>query len=63
MLIALAPIAIFLIGWTMVDILRQNILMKYKVVFIVGLLVLLLVGVVIYYCVVRRLIREGRFVS
>lgn len=63
MLIALAPIAIFLIGWTMVDILRQNILMKYKVAFIVGLLVLLLVGVVIYYCVVRRLIREGRFVS
>lgn len=37
MLIALAPIAIFLIGWTMVDILRQNILMKYKVAFIVGL--------------------------
>ena len=63
MLIALAPIAIFLIGWTMVDILRQNILMKYKVAFIVGLLVLLLVGVVIYYCNVRRLIREGRFVS
>lgn len=63
MLVALAPIAIFLIGWTMVDILRQNILMKYKVAFIVGLLVLLLVGVVIYYCVVRRLIREGRFVS
>lgn len=63
MLIALAPIAIFLIGWTMVDILRQNILIKYKVAFIVGLLVLLLVGVVIYYCVVRRLIREGRFVS
>ncbi|MCI5706379.1 MAG: hypothetical protein MR298_03505 [Odoribacter sp.] len=63
MLIALAPIAIFLIGWTMVDILRQNILMKYKVAFIVGLLVLLLVGVVIYYCIVRRLIREGRFVS
>lgn len=63
MLIALAPIAISLIGWTMVDILRQNILMKYKVAFIVGLLVLLLVGVVIYYCIVRRLIREGRFVS
>ncbi len=63
MLIALAPIAIFLIGWTMVDILRQNILMKYKVAFIVGLLVLLLVGGVIYYCIVRRLIREGRFVS
>ena len=63
MLIALAPIAIFLSGWTMVDILRQNILMKYKVAFIVGLLVLLLVGVVIYYCIVRRLIREGRFVS
>lgn len=63
MLIALAPIAIFLIGWTMVDILRQNILIKYKVAFIVGLLVLLLVGVVIYYCIVRRLIREGRFVS
>ena len=63
MLIALAPIAIFLIGWTMVDILRQNILMKYKVAFIVGLLVLLWVGVVIYYCIVRRLIREGRFVS
>ena len=63
MLIALAPIAIFLIGWTMVDILRQNILMKYKVAFIVGLLVLLLVGVVIYYCIVRRWIREGRFVS
>ena len=63
MLIALAPIAIFLIGWTMVDILRQNILMKYKVAFIIGLLVLLLVGVVIYYCIVRRLIREGRFVS
>ena len=63
MLIALAPIAIFLIGWTMVDILRQNILMKYKVAFIVGLLVLLLVGVVIYYCIVRRLIRDGRFVS
>lgn len=63
MLIALAPIAIFLIGWTMVDILRQNILMKYKVAFIVGLLVLLLVGVVIYYCIVRRLIREGRLVS
>ena len=63
MLIALAPVAIFLIGWTLVDILRQNILMKYKVAFIVGLLVLLLVGVVIYYCIVRRLIREGRFVS
>ena len=63
MFVALAPIAIFLISWTIVDILKQRILMKYKIIFIVGLLLLLLVGVLIYYCIVRRMIREGRFVS
>lgn len=62
MFVALVPIAIFLIGWTVVDIVKQNILMKYKVVFIVGLVLLQLVGVLIYYCIVKRWIRDGRFV-
>lgn len=49
MIIPFFPIAIFLMGWCIADIIRQPIVTKYKTMLIAGVLLLTILGVLIYY--------------
>lgn len=61
MLIPFFPIAIFLIGWCIADIFRQQIEMKQKIILIVGVILLTILGVLIYYIWLKPKIKRGEF--
>lgn len=61
MLVPFFPIAVFLMGWCIVDILRQRIHNKYKTMLIVGVILLTIIGVLLYFLWVKPMIKKGLF--
>ncbi len=61
MLISFFPIALFLMGWCIVDILHQRIRKDFKILLIIGVILLTLLGVLIYYLWLKPNIEKGWF--
>lgn len=61
MLVPFFPIAVFLMGWCIVDIIRQRIKNKYKIMLIVGVILLTIIGVLLYYLWIKPMIKKGLF--
>ena len=61
MLISFFPIALFLMGWGIVDILHQRIRKDFKILLIIGVILLTLLGVLIYYLWLKPNIEKGWF--
>lgn len=61
MLISFFPIALFLMGWCIVDILHQRIRKDFKILLIIGVILLTLLGVLIYYLWLKPNIKKGWF--
>ena len=61
MLISFFPIALFLMGWCIVDILHQRIRKDFKILLIIGVNLLTLLGVLIYYLWLKPNIEKGWF--
>lgn len=61
MLISFFPISLFLMGWCIVDILHQRIRKDFKILLIIGVILLTLLGVLIYYLWLKPNIEKGWF--
>lgn len=61
MLISFFPIVLFLMGWCIVDILHQRIRKDFKILLIIGVILLTLLGVLIYYLWLKPNIEKGWF--
>ena len=61
MIVPFFPIALFFMGWCIIDIMRQPVGMKYKISLIIGVLLLTILGVLIYYLWLKPRIKKGYF--
>ena len=62
MMIAVIPIMLLLILWSVYDIFKQDVDKKYKVMMTIAVVLLALLGIVLYWFVLRPMIKKGTLV-
>ena len=62
MMIAVIPIMLLLIFWSVYDIFKQDVDTKYKVMMTIAVVLLALLGIVLYWFVLRPMIKKETLV-
>ncbi len=62
MMIAVIPIMLLLILWSVYDIFKQDVDKKYKVMMTIAVVLLALLGIVLYWFVLRPMIKKETLV-
>ena len=62
MMIAVIPIILLLILWSVYDIFKQDVDTKYKVMMTIAVVLLALLGIVLYWFVLRPMIKKETLV-
>lgn len=62
MMIAVIPIMLLLILWTVYDIFKQDVDTKYKAMMTIAIVLLALLGIVLYWFVLRPMIKKETLV-